>query len=54
MFSGPAVSFGEVQAHSLLSSPTPNFRNRYCSKMLINVHNLSTLKSEASNKGEVL
>jgi hypothetical protein len=30
--SGPAASFGEVQAHCLLSSPTPNTKNRYWSK----------------------
>jgi hypothetical protein len=35
MFSGPAASFGEVQAHSLLSSPAPNTRNRRCSKRFI-------------------
>jgi hypothetical protein len=52
MFSGPAASSGEVQAHRLLSSPAPNTRNRCWSKRLINVHNLSALKGEASNKGE--
>ena len=32
---GPAVSFGEVQAHSLLDSPTSNSKNRYWSKRFI-------------------
>jgi hypothetical protein len=36
MVSDPAVSSGEVQAHSPLSSPTPNSNNRCCSKKLIN------------------
>ena len=50
--SGPAASFGEVQAHCLLSSPTPNTKGRCCIIRLINVHSLSALKGEASNKGD--
>ncbi len=32
--SAPAASSGEVRAHSLLNSPTPNTKNKYYNKSL--------------------